>query len=63
MFPDPGKTVDRPIGRAFASHDLITPQINHSEESRFWRDLIPQFLMVKGVGPCSKWYPVICGRP
>jgi len=33
-------------------HELITPQIDHFDESRFWRDLTPQFLMVEGVGPC-----------
>jgi hypothetical protein len=53
MFPDPVTTVDRPTDRAFALPDLMTPQIVHFEQSRFWRDLTPQFLMVEGVGPCS----------
>jgi len=32
-------------------HELITPEIDQFDESRFWRDLTPQFLMVEGVGP------------
>ena len=54
-FPDPVTTVDRPTGRSFALHELITPhQIDHFDESRFWRDLTPQFLMVERVGgPCT----------
>jgi len=51
MFLDLGTTVDRPAGWDFALHELITPQIDHFEESRFWRDLILQFRMVDGVGP------------
>jgi len=52
-IPESGISVDRPTGRSFALHELITPQIDQFEESRFWRDLTPQFLMVEGVGPSS----------
>ena len=41
----------RPV---FRLHELITPQIDHFDESRFWRDLTPQFVMVEGVGTC-RW--------
>jgi hypothetical protein len=53
VVPDLGTNVDRQTGRAFALPELITPQIDHFEESRFWGDLIPQFLMVEGVGSCT----------
>jgi len=46
-------SVDRPTGRCFALHELMTPQIDQFVESRFRRDLSPQFLMVEGVGPSS----------
>ena len=49
--PGSGISVDRPTGRSFALHELITPQIDQSVESRLRRDLIAQFLMVEGVGP------------
>ena len=49
--PDPSTTFDRPTDRVFALPELITPQIDHLEDSRFWRDLAHQFRMVQGVGP------------
>ena len=54
ISPDPGISVDvdRPTGRSFALDELTTPQIDQFDESRFWRDLTPQFLyMVEEVGP------------
>jgi len=48
-----GISVDRPTVRSFALYELITPQIDQFVESRFRRDLTPQFLMVEGVGPSS----------
>ena len=56
IFPDPGITDadGHPADRAFALPELITPQIDHFDESRLWRDLTPQFLMVEGVGPSDR---------
>jgi hypothetical protein len=56
ISPDPRISVDRPTGRSFALHELVTPQIDGFDESRFWLDLAPQFLMVEGVGPSSSLY-------
>jgi hypothetical protein len=43
------RPTNRPVSRW---HELITPQIDHFDESRFWRDVTPQFRMAQRVGPC-----------
>jgi hypothetical protein len=53
-------SVDRPTGRSFALHKLITPQIDQFVELRFRRDLTPQFVVVEGLGARSWRYENLC---